>query len=99
MLVSNKEAPVKEAAAQAMNCLIIVFVSREEWSTATTIIETNYKDASLILISLLERSNFFGAAYTTESQNFLQGINTAKEDELYLQFHVYRKNRVLCQFL
>ena len=26
-----------------MNCLIIVFVSREEWCTATTIIETIMK--------------------------------------------------------
>ena len=27
------------STAQAMNCLIIVFVSREEWGTATTIIK------------------------------------------------------------
>ena len=30
------------STAQAVNCLIIIFVSREEWSTATTVTETNY---------------------------------------------------------
>ena len=32
------------STAQAMDRLLIVFVSREEWSTATTVIKTNYKD-------------------------------------------------------
>ena len=56
--------------AQAMNRLIVVFVSREEWSTATAVIESDCKAANLISISLVESSNF-GAGYTTERQNFL----------------------------
>ena len=55
-----------------MNGLIIVFVSQEGWSTAITAIKTNYKASNLIPISLVESSNFSGAGYTTESQNFLQ---------------------------
>ena len=51
---------------EAMNGLIIVFVSREGWSTAITVIETNCKASSLIPISLVESSNS-GAGYTTES--------------------------------
>ena len=42
-----------------MNCLIIVFVSREEWSAAATVIEANYEAANLIRIILVERSNFW----------------------------------------
>ena len=33
----------------------------------------------------------FVTGYTTERQNFLQIVDTAKENELNLQFHVYRK--------
>ena len=47
--------------AQAMNPLIIAFVvlrGMEEWSTVTTVTETNYKAADLIPISLVESSNF-----------------------------------------
>ena len=55
---------------QLMNGLIIVFVSREGWSTTVTVIETNYKASNLISISFNESSNF-GSGYTTESQNFL----------------------------
>ena len=46
------------STAQAMNRLIVVFVSREEWSTATAVIESDYKGANLISISLVESSNF-----------------------------------------
>ena len=49
--------------AQAMTRLIIVFVSREEWSTATTVIETNYKATNLIPITLAEDSNFWCRLY------------------------------------
>ena len=59
------------STAPAMDLLDIVFVSREEWSTSATAIETNYTAANLIPISLVESNNFFGAGYTTESQNFL----------------------------
>ena len=38
---------------QAMNRLIVVFVSQEEWNTATAVIESDYKAANLISISLL----------------------------------------------
>ena len=44
---------------QAMNDLIIVFVSREGWSAAITIIDTNYKASNLIPISFVESSNFW----------------------------------------
>ena len=57
--------------AQAMNRLIIVFVSREEWSTATIVIETNYKAANLIPISLVESSNFWCRLYHREQEFFL----------------------------
>ena len=73
-----------------MNDLIIEFVSREGWSTAITVIESNYKASNLIPISLV-KAVISGAGYTTESQNFLQSMSIAKENELYLQFHVYRK--------
>ena len=49
--------------AQALNRLIIVFVSREEWSTATAVIESDYKAANLISISLVESSNFWCRLY------------------------------------
>ena len=53
--------------AQAMNRLIVVFVSQEKWSTSTTIIESTY---NLISVSLVE-AVIFGAGYTTERQSFL----------------------------
>ena len=53
-----------------MNRLIVVFLSREEWSTATAVIESDYKAADLISIILVE-AVIFGAGYTTERQNFL----------------------------
>ena len=56
------------STAQAMNCLIIVFVSREEWSIATIVTEINYKAASLIPISLVESSNFWCRLYHRESK-------------------------------
>ena len=34
---------------QAMNRLIVVFLTREDWSTATAVIESDYKDANLII--------------------------------------------------
>ena len=43
--------------AQAMNRLIVVFVSREEWSTATAVIESDCEAENLISISLVESSN------------------------------------------
>ena len=49
-----------------MNSLIIVFVPREGWSTAITVIETNYKASNLILISLL-KAVVSVAGYTTKS--------------------------------
>ena len=36
---------------QAMNGLITVFVFREEWGTAITVIKTNYKASDLIPFS------------------------------------------------
>ena len=73
--------------AQAMNRLVVVFVSREEWSTATVIIDSNYKAANLISPVWL-KAVIFGAGYTTERQNFLQIVDTAKGNELCLQCHV-----------
>ena len=58
--------------AQAMNPLIIAFVSREEWSTVTTVTETNYKAADLIPISLVESSNFSCRLYHRESKFYLK---------------------------
>ena len=55
--------------AQAMNCPIVVFVSREEWSTATTVIESDY--ANMILISLVESSNFLCRLYHRASKFFV----------------------------
>ena len=37
-----------------MNGLIIVFVFREEWGTAITVIETNYKASNLISFTNLQ---------------------------------------------
>ena len=58
---------------QAINGLIIVFVSREGWGTAITVIETNCKASNLIPISLVERCRL----YHRES-NFLLSMNTTK---------------------
>ena len=49
--------------AQAMNRLIIVFVSGEEWSTSATVTKINYQAANLIPISLVESSNFWCKLY------------------------------------
>ena len=46
-----------------MNRLIVVFVSREEWSTATAVIESDCKSANLISISLVESSHFWCRLY------------------------------------
>ena len=54
--------------AQAINRLVIVFVSPEEWSAATTVIETNYEAANLIPISLVESSNFWRRQYHRDSK-------------------------------
>ena len=54
--------------AQAMNRLIVVFVSREEWSTATAVMESDYKAANLIPISLVESSNFWCRLYHRASK-------------------------------
>ena len=44
---------------QAINDLITVFVSREGWSTAITVIENNCKVSNLIPISLVERCKLY----------------------------------------
>ena len=54
--------------AQAMNRLIAVFVSREEWSTATEVIESDCKAANLISISLVQSSNFWCRLYHRASK-------------------------------
>ena len=54
--------------AQAMNHLIIVFVSREEWSTATAVIESDCKAANMISINLVESSNFWCRLYHRASK-------------------------------
>ena len=74
-----------------MNHLIVVSVCGEEQSTATAVIESDYKAANLISISLVESSNFLCLLYYTKRQNFLQIVDTAKENELYLQCHAYGK--------
>ena len=56
---------------QVMTRLIIVFVSREEWNTATTVIETNYEAANLIPISLVESCNFWCRLYHSEPKRSL----------------------------
>ena len=63
--------------AQAMNRLIVVFVSREEWSTAAAVIEPDYKAANLIPISLVKSSNFL--------------VQVIPQSVKIFQFHVYRK--------
>ena len=65
------------STAHAMNHLIIACVSREEWSTATKVIETNYKASNLIPISLAEGVIFY-TGYTTGTQNFPQSTDTGK---------------------
>ena len=51
----------------------------------------HYREAlNLISVSFL-KAVISGAGYTTVSQNFLQSMNTTKERELNLQFHVYVK--------
>ena len=75
--------------AQAMNRLIVVFVSQEEWSTATAVIDSDYKAANLISISLVESSNFL------RRSKFSVNCGHRKENELYLQFHVYKKYSAL----
>ena len=54
--------------AQSMNHLIVVLVPRDEWSIATAVIESNYKAANLISISLAESSNFFVQVYHRASK-------------------------------
>ena len=56
------------STAQVINRLIIVFVSQEEWSTATAVIESDYKAANLISISLVESSNFWCRLYHRTSK-------------------------------
>ena len=53
---------------QAMNGLIIVFVFREEWGTAITVIETNYKVSNLIPCSFFESTSFWCKLYHNESK-------------------------------
>ena len=73
-----------------MNHLITVFASQEEWGTSTAVIDSNYKAANLISISLVESSNFWCRLYHRASK-FSVNVDTAKGNELHLQFHVYRK--------
>ena len=51
-----------------MNGLIIVFVIREEWGTAITVIEINYKASNLIPFSFFESSSFWCKLYHSESK-------------------------------
>ena len=53
---------------QAMNGLIIVFVFREEWGTAITVTETNYKASNMIPFSFFESSSFWCKLYHSESK-------------------------------
>ena len=51
-----------------MNRLIVVFVSREEWSTVTAVIESDCKATNLISISLVESSKFWCRLYHRASK-------------------------------
>ena len=51
-----------------MNDLIVVFVSREEWSAAAAVIDSDYKAANLTEISFVESSNFWCRSYHRASK-------------------------------